>query len=114
MASAATAATSGLSSWRKRENTERVERRQDDRTQRVGQRQHRQLERLWRRVDGNGDAQRGGRALLEPEIVRDRATPQRRDRRAMLGELDDRSNHDLRLVGGAEADEPTVIGAVGV
>src|SRR3990170_3817476 len=108
MASAATAATSGLSSWRRRDNTERVERRQNDRAQRVGQRQYRQLGRLWRRGDGDGDAQRGGSALLETEVVRDRATHERRDRRAMLGELDDRSHHDLRLVGGPEADEPTV------
>src|SRR6267143_3092693 len=97
-----------LSSWRARDST--VDR--YDGRNRVGQ--HGNLERLWRRVRRDGHAQPGGSGFLEAEVVCDRAADDRDRRGAVLGELDDGPDDDLRLLGRREPDEPAMGGPVGV
>src|SRR6266576_5707196 len=107
-ASATTDATSALSSWRTRDST--VDRNHGRDT--IGQ--HGDLERRGRGVRRDGHAQSRGSGFLEAEVVCDRAADDRDRRGAVLSELDDGPDDDLRLVGRREPDEPAVGGAVGV
>src|SRR5882762_2479875 len=107
-ASKTTETTRALSSWRTRDST--VDR--NDGWNRVGQDGN--LERLWRRVRRHGHAQSCGSGFLEAEVVCDRAADDRDRRGAVLGELDDGPDDDLRLLGRREPDEPAMGGAVGV
>src|SRR5438876_1168386 len=55
-----------------------------------------------------------GERRVHPEVVPDHPRDERCDVRPLAGELDDRAHDDFGLVGGREADEPAVGGAVGV
>src|SRR5207247_6367997 len=113
-ASATTAMTTGLSSWRTRDSTVGDDRTGGVRTGgiRAGEirthrvRDHRHWEGRRCGVVGNRHLQSGRRALVDAEVVRDGARHQRSDRRAVAGEPDDRAHHDRRMSRGAEGDEP--------
>src|SRR5437899_5963578 len=111
MANAATEMTSALSSWRTRESTVypngRTSRIRNDRTNGVGH--EGDLERRWRGIVRDGDLQLRRGALVDPEIMRDGAGDERCDRGAVPRELDDGADHDLRLVGRRQPDEPALI-----
>src|SRR5437867_887215 len=116
-ASATTDTNSPLSSWRTRDSTVG-----DDRTGGIGTCEirahgigdHRNLERRRCGIVGNRHLQGGCRALVDAEVVRDRARHERSGHSPVAGELDDRADDDLRLIGGSEGDEPAMIQTVRV
>ena len=60
------------------------------------------------------DAVLGGLDGVGAEVAGDDAGHERRHVGALAGELDDGADDDLRLVRRREADEPAVVGAVGI
>src|SRR5216117_3071444 len=121
-ASAATERTSGLSSWRTRDSTVWDDRMGGIRTGGIGTREsrthrirdQRNLERGRCGIVGNRHLHGGCGALVDAEVVRDSARHQRSDRSPVARELDNGADHDLRLIGGREGDEPAMIETVRV
>ena len=69
---------------------------------------------MGRGVGRQHDPHRCRAAIVDAEIMRDRARHERRYVRALARKLDDRPDDDLRLVGRRKADEPSVIRTVRV
>src|SRR5712671_2192685 len=104
---AATDATRPLSSWRARDST--VGR--DGGGNAIGQRANLERGRRGVRRQHHPDV---GAHVLDAQVMRDRARHERRDVGSFAREFHNRANHDFRLVGRREADEPAVRGSMRV
>src|SRR2546425_11411612 len=119
-ASATTAMARGLSSSRARDSTVWDDRTCGIRTGGIGTREswthrirdQRNLERGRCGIVGNGHLHGGCGALVNAEVVRDSARHQRSDRSPVPGELDNRADHDLRLIGGGAGHESATLQSV--
>src|SRR5438876_2760882 len=118
-ASTSTTPASGLSISRRRGRiggvrTRGVDAARGERQGVLGDDARKDRHRARRGVGREDDAHVGGERRVHPEVVPDHPRDERCDVRPLAGELDDRAHDDFGLVGGREADEPAVGGAVGV